>query len=825
MLSCLDFYKDVGYVCGDVRFSVKYAGNWPFLAVAVNDSFHVYSADQLKLTYASPTHSSKILLIDSSPGFVFTATKDKLRSTNITTNEFTEIDLPKTLTSLVCVGSQLICSYGSVFFGYEIHDLSQSFEMIEVGCNITAVAHPDGFAGKILVALDDGSIQLWNVRTQMQIYGFSGFDSVVTRMVQSPFMNVMAFVTQDGRVVMHNFKTDNELFSLQHPSPINDLSFRLDGPPQLAVGLESGALFVWDLNLRQIIATVPNCHNSAITSVCFLKSQNIVITGGIDNAIRQWEFDQESKDLIRILRSRVGHQDPPVAVGFVDVNGINQLVTASGKATIISMNPASEMTSTILSTNPLGKNHLVHKVQSMSSTDAQRFCSLATQHKNGTLVFLWDIENSRFARRAMTAMPKNGPRLENDQAISFADFNGDRKATCSCLTKCGNFGCVGTDAGTVEIFVTQSARHKGSIEKAHDTPVVFVHVDALNLRIISGASDGSIFFHSFESLQFDGAIDIPAPVKKMVPHPNSQLLAISSGEKIVVIDCQSRNIAREFNIKGEYFCFSHDGKYFFIATEKEIYLYDLITITLIEKASVPVPITGIAADPNGELIATLHKGIVAVKLWYFRPGKIASAHSFERVEQTKQEGLAIFTEQPQLKIKNLLNPPKDPLKFAKSKIVVPFFLQQTANVGNVIDEASALKQLHEEMAPATEFVQLMLKNNEEGNFDESIQALIEMNFDKINFEISSLRVEDDGIDERLIFVNMLIYALEKRTEFDIIQAIIHVFLNEYGVKILENPTLKASIQKLKEAQEEAIKFLDSDLSHSKYLVQLINRIF
>ena len=42
MLSCLDFYKDVGYVCGDVRFSVKYAGNWPFLAVAVNDSFHVY---------------------------------------------------------------------------------------------------------------------------------------------------------------------------------------------------------------------------------------------------------------------------------------------------------------------------------------------------------------------------------------------------------------------------------------------------------------------------------------------------------------------------------------------------------------------------------------------------------------------------------------------------------------------------------------------------------------------------------------------------------------------------------------------------------------
>lgn len=851
MLNCCEFFKDIGYICGDIRFDVAYAGNWPFLAVAVDNSFHIYSAEELKLTYVSAPHSDKITHIAADPGYVYTSTKSKLRVTNITTNQYHEINMNEPISNLLGLGSMIVYSHDSVFTGISTYpfriamdevddqeEYEQELFSIDCGCDITTIMHPNGYRNKFLVALSDSTFQLWNVQSKMQIYGFNGFESVIRQIIQSPSMDIFAFALLDGRVVFHNIRTDETLFEFQHPSPINDMSFRLDGPPQFAVGLENGSLIVWDLNLRQICTNIPLCHSNAITSVCFLKSLNIVITGGIDNAIRQWEFDQKSKDLVRILRSRVGHQVPPVDITFAEVNGITNVVTCSNFATIIATNPAAEMTSTILSTAPLNKRHLTQKIQSIASTDAHRFCSLASQHENGTLVFLWDIENNRFARKAMTAMPKNGPRsMESDQAIPFADFNGERKATSTCLTRCGNFGCVGTSHGTVEVFVTQSCRWKGSIEKSHESPVAFVHVDALNTIICSGGTDGSIFFHNFDDLSFMGAMDIPGPITRMKPHTNSHLLAIScsQGQKLLIIDIISRNIAREFDVPhAECFCFSHDGKFLFVSNRMgDIYLFDMITSILIEKQSNPNSrIIGIAADPRGDMIATIHENSVATRLWYFRPIKITSIQNMNSVTETEQEGLAIFSDQPQLKMRNLLNPPKDPLKFAKTKIVVPFFLQQTTTIGNAINQetealSNLMKELHDEVAPQTEFVQLMIQESlaDVPNFDRSVKNLVEMNYDKINLEISALRIDEEkGIDERLVFIQLLIYALKKRKHFDMIQAIMSSFLNEYGTKILEDNKLKQAVRELKTAQEEAVKFLDTDVSYSQYLVRLINRI-
>lgn len=845
MLNCCDFFKDIGFICGDVRFCITYAGDWPFLAVPVGNAFHIYSAEELKLIYVSEPHSDKIQHIAADPSYVYTATKTKLRITNRITNEFQEMDLEEPITNLLGIGSLFAISQESVFAVYSNFMRDGSKEelfSIDCGCDITTIMHPNGYPDKFLVALSDSTFQLWNVKTQMQIYGFNGFGSVITQIVQSPNMDVFAFSLTDGRVVMHNVRTDETLFSLQHPSPINDMSFRLDGPPQFAVGLENGSLIVWDLDLTQICCTIPFCHADAVTTVCFLKSLNIVITGGIDNSIRQWEFDQDSKDLVRILRSRVGHQTPPVDITFTEVNGISNVVTCSNNATIIATNPAAEMTSTILSTAPLNKRHLTQKVQSMAYTDSHRYCSLATQHEEGSLVFLWDIENNRFARKAMTAMPKDGPRvIDSDQTIPFSDFNAEIKATSTCLTRCGNFGCVGTSHGTVEVFVTQSCRWKGSTEKSHDSPVAFVHVDSLNTIICSGGVDGSIFFHNFDDLSFTGAIDIPGPITHMKPHTNSHIIAISccNGEKVILIDIFSRNIAREFEVPNAIcFCFSHDGKFFFVSNEDgEIFLFDMITATLIEKKQIKPDyrIVGIAADPRGDLIATIHANSVATKLWYFRPSKITSIKSMKKIDESEQEGLAVFSEQPQIKIKNLLNPPKDPLKFAKSKIVVPFFLQQTSMVDKVIikeneDIDNLMKQFHQEVAPQTEFIKLMVEESmvedeEKLNFDGSIKKLIEMDYDQISLEISALRVDEEkGIDERVVFVNLLIYALRKRKDFDMIQAIMNLFLNEYGVKILESNELKSAIRELKEVQEEAVEFLDTDVSYSQYIVRLINRI-
>ncbi|KAH0790128.1 WD repeat-containing protein 36 [Histomonas meleagridis] len=820
MFDCFEFFKDIGRICGDIHFEIVYSKNWPFLAVAIDDVFHIYSAEELKLTQISTPHSQKITHIAANSNVVFTTTNSTLRATDIKDNEYDEIQLQQPPTNLISLDPYVVISQGTTFTCYS-DELKEIFK-IDVGKEITTVMHPYTYVNKLIVATSDGQYSLWNIKSQMCIYNFSGFGSIVKRIQQSPNPDVMAFALYDGRLVFHNVRQDETLFTFQMPAPITDFSFRIDGPPHIAVGMENGKLLVWDLNLKQIIASKSHCHNNSITSVSFMKT-NLLITGSSDNSIKQWIADDETEDLLRIYRSRVGHETPPVAVSFVEVNGSTNIVTASGTSTIISANPIIETTSSIISTAPLNRKHLSNPIQSISTTNAQRYASIASQHVDGTLVFLWDIENSRFARKALTAMPKNGSRIESNQTITFADFNGEIKATCTYLTPCGNFGIVGTDAGTVEVFVTQSARHKGSIETKHDSRVVFVYSDSLNQHIISGAEDGTIYFHNFDELTFEGSINLESPITKMAPHPNSHLLAITANEKVYIVDVISKLIARIFEINGTSLCFSNDGKYLIISSFENVYLFDMMTASLIQSVKIPYPITGIAAHPKENLIATIHENNLSTKLWYFRPEKIISSESLNEIEIAKQEGLIIYSEQPTIKMKNVINPPTDPLKFSKTKIIVPFFLSASTNLALPNLETEENMTLDKDVMPSSEFVKQLIIDNEKDDFNDSINLMINMNHDAINLEISGLHVNGD-CDERVLFMKMLIFGLNQRNNFEMIQALLSVFLNEFGAMILKNPNLKQLLNEVKEAQEDAIRYLEDNINYSLYLIQMINRI-
>lgn len=824
MFECFDFFKEVGQICGEIPFNITIAGNWPFLAVAVQKSFHIYSCEELKIQMVSSPQPKSITCIAADPTYVYTSTETTLRCTDRVRNEVTEIEIGEPITTIVPLNYFIVAVHGTKFTSYSVPDLEVGFD-IDLEQKITAICHPLTFQNKFLIAVEDGSILLWNVHHNQLIYKFEGFGCVCTQIKQSTHQEVCAFALTDGRIVFHNIVSDEFLFGIQHPSPIRDFSFRTDSnSPHIAVGLENGSLLVWDLNEKQIIASDSRAHNGPITSVSFLKNKNMLITGGCDNAIRQWVLDINTTNILRVERCRVGHEKPPKAICFTEVNGATQLVTASDNATIIASNPIIETTSSLLSIAPLNNRYLTNPIRSLSSTNAHRYVSIASQHEGGTLVFLWDIENNRFARRALTSMPKNGPKIDDTQTISFADFNGENKATCVCLTRCGNFGIVGSDHGNVEVFVTQSARHKGSLEQSHESPVVFVHVDAINSQITSGSEDGQVFFHNFEDRSFQGSINLPAPVTNMAVHPNSQLLAVACNEKVIIFDCQSRMIAREFDVQAEHMGFSHNGKYLFVASRTpNVYLFDMITACLIESVELDSPVTGIAADPSGELIATLHEDNISTKLWYFRPQKIKSVQAFDVVSEAKQEGLAIYSDQPLLKLKNLIEPPTDALQFAKTKQIVPFFLSASDNATNVVEEANILS-ITSDIIPSTDFIASLLEDSLSGNYDKSIQKICTLSYEEISIEISALTVNEKEVDERLIFMEMLIYALSKRTNFELIQAIMNVFLKEFGVKIIENQALKDKLEELKEAQTNAIKFLEDDVTQSLYLIQLISKI-
>jgi len=825
MFDCFDFYKDVGQICNEIPFHVTYANNWPFFAVALEKSFHIYGAEELGLSSTGPVHKERITHIASDAYRVFTCTDKHLRSTERESNEFIEIELDSPVSCLKCFDPFIVIAQDHKFSGYKTKTLELVFS-IECPFNITYIIHPLGYVNKFIVSLTDGSYQIWNINSQALVFSNQGFDSTITQIVQSTVQDIFAFACADGKLVLHNVRTDETIFTLQHSSPISALSFRLDGPPHLCVGLMSGDFIVWDLSTRNILATLPKCHSSQITSVTCLKNVNLVVTAGADNAIRQWVFDPDSKDVLRLHRSRVGHTEPPKCITFANVSGNVKLITASSNASIIAADPHIETSAQLLSLSPINPKHLNSKINSISSTNAHRFASIASQHENGSLVFLWDVENSRFAKVALTAMPKNGIKIETNQTISFNDVNAERTATCTFLTKCGNYCIVGTSSGSVEVFVNQSGRRKGSISHPHESKLVFVHVDALNNTLVSGSEDGSILFHGFNTLECFAEIHIESPLKNYAPHPNSQIIAISHGQDcITLLDCVTRNVAREFKAPASTMAFSHNGKFLFVGSIiPQVYLFDIITSTLIETAIVDSPVVGFAVHPNGDFVATIHSEKLATKLWYFIPSRITKV--FDSAESISMEhvGLAQYSELPLQKVRNIVKPQKDPLKYPKQKMQIPFFLVAPSISSNPFaDIPKTEDSMISFSRPITSFVSSMLEDSKVNDFSLSTKAIINMPPEDIHIEISSLGISND-IDERLLFIQLLKWAVSNRAYFEIIQSVLNIFLNEHALKLSEDSELRESLKELLGIQKSAMKFFEEDLPHSISLIQMINKI-
>ena len=87
------------------------------------------------------------------------------------------------------------------------------------------------------------------------------------------------------------------------------------GEPVLAVAGDSGTVSVWSLEKRRLRTLVTGAHDGAATSAHFFSGSPILMTGGADNAVKQWIFDNRDGSA-RLLKFRAGHSAPPTHVAF-----------------------------------------------------------------------------------------------------------------------------------------------------------------------------------------------------------------------------------------------------------------------------------------------------------------------------------------------------------------------------------------------------------------------------------------------------------------------------------------------------------------------------
>lgn len=205
------------------------------------------------------------------------------------------------------------------------------------------------YLNKVFVGKQDGSLDIWNLSTGKLLYTIlppSASSGAVTALEPTPVLSILAIARADGSIILHDIKIDKAVLSLNNkvsrPSTISSISFRTDGLGagedgskagiMATAGTGDGDVTFWDLNdggrITGILRGAHNPPSSAhgsdsvgINRVEFLPGQDVLLTSGLDNALKSWIFDANSlSPTPRILHSRCGHAAPITRLSFVPSN-------------------------------------------------------------------------------------------------------------------------------------------------------------------------------------------------------------------------------------------------------------------------------------------------------------------------------------------------------------------------------------------------------------------------------------------------------------------------------------------------------------------------
>lgn len=379
------------------------------------------------------------------------------------------------------------------------------------------------YLNKLSVGKRDGSVDIWNLSTGKLIYTIlppNSQSGAVTALEPTPALSVVAIARADGSIVLHNVRTDKIVLSFNAKgsatSIVTSISFRTDGlgageagsqPGVMATtGLGSGDVTFWDLNNGGRVTGVlrgahnppaSSSHSGGINKVEFLPGQDIMITSGLDNALKSWIFDANSLSAApRILHSRCGHAAPVTRLGFVPSNsdgaetGGKWLMSAGRDQSLWGWSLRRDGQSTELSQGNvrkkakklglLGKNLETERSTTLEDLKAPEItCMACSLNRDGGMGAssgggpVWT--NASNKKGSADASESNATGWESVVTGHRGDkyartwFWGRKKAgrwafesgdgtdvTSVAVTSCGTFAIVGSAGGSVSAFNLQS---------------------------------------------------------------------------------------------------------------------------------------------------------------------------------------------------------------------------------------------------------------------------------------------------------------------------------------------------------------------------------
>ncbi|KAJ3134339.1 WD repeat-containing protein 36 [Geranomyces variabilis] len=606
-------FRAIGYVTADSPLNVQIRGNVHALTTSVGHSFHIYGGEKLDLLFTGPHNDDAVTAVAAYRDRIFSASGSgvSIAERGKSIGRW-ETDTPCMISSLLVFGDLLLALCSDNVIRMWDHSSGEYYNEITFPdtFRVTAVVHPSTYVNKILLASQQGSMQLWNIRTLRLLHEFASLGSPITFMTQAPAVDVIAIGLLDGSIVLHNVRADVEIMRLRQEGKVTAISFRTDEKPHMVTASISGDLAIWDLSKQQVLNVVKGAHNAPIHTAHYYAGQPILITAGNDNAIRQWIFDS-AEGVPRLLRSRGGHMTPPTRIRYHPQDH-SQIISGGVDDAIRVFSVTRDANSMEI---PLGekKNKGFRIDDTKIAAVAQFACAEDATSKSVNII-------TSHVKDPQARICSYGGKPVTKRTFVCTD-NALVKSVA--ISACGHFGFVGSALGRVDRYNLQSGilrKTYGGSGGGHTKAVVGIVSDRVNRLVITAALDGLVKFWSFQSASLLHTVVLPAPVSSIELHRESGLLAVVCDDFVLrVVDISTQKIVREFvghrsQITDS--CFTPDGRMIIsTSTDSTLRTWDLPTGHCVDVTRVPSVPRSIAVAPNGDYVATVHADQVGIFLW------------------------------------------------------------------------------------------------------------------------------------------------------------------------------------------------------------------
>ncbi|XP_071800159.1 WD repeat-containing protein 36-like [Asterias amurensis] len=875
-------FRALGFHCNHVPLALRYNQRHKdhYVVTAVGKAFHTYNCSKLGIVSVSNAHPDDITCLAADAFLVFTACQNIIRAfTQGRQVIYTYTGHEKDVHLLLPFGEHLVSIDESSKL--KIWDIKSTEVYLEIqfsneSFQVSALMHPTTYLNKILLGSKQGTMQIWNIKSNKLVYTFKGWGSPITVIEQAPAVDVVAVGLEDGRTIVHNLRYDETIVTFtQDWGPVTAISFRTDGQPIMATGSTPGHIALWNLEEKRLQAQMRDVHKSGIAGMKFLSSEPVMVTNSADNALKIWVFDQPDGGG-RQLRVRTGHSAPPAKIKFYGEQGQN-ILSAGQDSSLKSFSTLHEKHN-----KDLGQANLKKKLGNRKSNLKQRYKmapitqfaaeksresewdGIAACHQGTNIVTTWNYQRSTMGNHKIKCS-----HVKPSAAV---------EATAIDITSCGNFVIIGWSTGHVDTYNIQSGIHRGSYgsQKAHEGAIRGVIVDGLNQIVITGASDSKLKFWNFKSKKLLGHLTLNAAVNQMLLHRESSMLAVGMDDFVVVIvDIDLRRVVRRF--KGHQnrvtdMTFSQDARWLVTSSmDSTIRTWDLPSSRLVDSFLLEDAATSIALSPTGDFLATSHVDDLGIYLWsnktlyahvpirplpddyepsmVYLPGtslEPEEVHEVDSAELESDDLVSEFTSPQQISAElvtlSLLpnsrwksltnlelikkrNKPQEPPKVPKA---APFFLPTVAGLtpkfvtpdveGDKSKDKGRLFSL-QSFGSQSVLSAALEKSLHTETYEEVVALLKTLSPSEIDVELRRLSPLGGGSTEAMKhFIIFLRKSLITNSDFELIQAYTALFTKLHGDEIAKEPSLVEEVNHLADIQQSSWQRIQAQLNKCLCLI-------